>query len=99
MSLERKQCIGADRVTLEQCNLMFLWKCIPVQEKVTREQCNQCCNLRYSVFAAKYRGKRIAAATCNVQIVQGGGGTVGQDVVELICQSERKMQQNATFYL
>ena len=30
---------------------------------------------------------------------QGGGGTVGQDVDELICQSERKMQQNATFYL
>ena len=28
-----------------------------------------------------------------------GGGTVGQDVVELICQSERKMRQNATFYL
>ena len=28
-----------------------------------------------------------------------GGGTVGQDVDELICQSERKMQQNATFYL
>ena len=26
-------------------------------------------------------------------------GTVGQDVDELICQSERKMQQNATFYL
>ena len=25
--------------------------------------------------------------------------TVGQDVVELICQSERKTQQNATFYL
>jgi len=25
--------------------------------------------------------------------------TVGQDVDELICQSERKMQQNATFYL
>ena len=29
----------------------------------------------------------------------GRGGTVGQDVVELICQSERKMRQNATFYL
>ena len=29
----------------------------------------------------------------------GGRGTVGQDVDELICQSERKMQQNATFYL
>ena len=27
------------------------------------------------------------------------GGTVGQDVVELICKSEQKMQQNATFYL
>ena len=25
--------------------------------------------------------------------------TVGQDVDELICQSERKMQQNAIFYL
>ena len=30
---------------------------------------------------------------------KGGGATVGQDVDELICQSERKMQQNATFYL
>ena len=28
-----------------------------------------------------------------------GGGTVGQDVDELTCQSERKMQQNATFYI
>ena len=26
----------------------------------------------------------------------GGRGTVGQDVDESICQSERKMQQNAT---
>ena len=31
--------------------------------------------------------------------VKGVPPTVGQDVVELICQSERRMQQTATFYL
>ena len=35
----------------------------------------------------------------DIFLIQFRGGTVGQDVDELICQSERKMRQNATFHL
>ena len=45
------------------------------------------------------KGSRKKNGYSTVRLTVRGGGTVGQDVDELIYQSERKMQQNAKFYL